>query len=137
MKHMTDNKLFTDGQYGSREKTNKRSCILQLLDVLDDLTSAYDEGKQTDIVYLDMKKVFGTVSHKRLLLKLKVCGFGDEIVCWIKDFLKDQKQRVNVNGEFFDWKSISSVILQESVLGTVLFIIYLNDLLDKIVSEYD
>ena len=53
MKHMTENNLFTDAQYGFREK---RSCILQLLDVLDDLTSTYDASCQSDVIYLDIKK---------------------------------------------------------------------------------
>ena len=67
------------------------------LGYLDDLTSAYDEGKQTDIIYLDIKKAFDTVPHKRkLLLKIKAYVFRDEIVYWIKDFLKGRKQRVNV-----------------------------------------
>lgn len=65
---MTENNLFTDAQYGFREK---RSCILQLLDVLDDLTSTYDASCQSDVIYLDIKKAFDTVPHRRLLLKLQ------------------------------------------------------------------
>lgn len=53
MKHMNDNNLFTNCQYGFREK---RSCVLQLLDVIDDLASAYDNSSQTDVIYLDIKK---------------------------------------------------------------------------------
>lgn len=64
MKHMSENNLFSDGQYGFREK---RSCILQLLDVLDDLTSAYDESKQTDVIYLDIK---------RRLIQCLISGFS-------------------------------------------------------------
>ncbi|MEW8545747.1 MAG: reverse transcriptase family protein [Candidatus Thiodiazotropha sp.] len=131
MKHMTENKLFTESQYGFREK---RSCILQLLDVLDDLTSAYDSSKQTDVIYLDIKKAFDTVPHRRLLLKLQAYGFGGEIVSWIKDFLNDRRQKVIVNGEDSDWQEITSGIPQGSVLGPVLFIIYINDLPDTLRS---
>ena len=96
MKHMTENKLFTNCQFGFREK---RICILQLLDVLDDLTKAYDENKQTDVIYIDIKKAFDTVPHRRLLLKLQAYGFGGEILAWIKDFLTDRRQKVMVNGK--------------------------------------
>ena len=64
MKHMNDNYLFSTCQYGFG---NKRSCILQLLDVLDDWTKYYDENKQIGNVYLDVKKVYDTIPHERLL----------------------------------------------------------------------
>ena len=130
MKHMTENKLFTNCQFGFREN---RSCILQLLDVLDDLTKAYDENKQTDVIYINIKKAFDTVPHRRLLLKLQAYGFGGEILAWIKDFLTDRRQKVMVNGEKSDWQEITSGIPQ-SVLGPVLFIIYINDMPDKLKS---
>ena len=131
MKHMTENKLFTNCQFGFREK---RICILQLLDVLDDLTKAYDENKQTDVIYIDIRKAFDTVPHRRLLLKLQAYGFGGEILAWIKDFLTDRRQKVMVNGENSDWQEITSGIPQGSVLGPVLFIIYINDMPDKLKS---
>ena len=131
MKHMTENNLFTDSQYGFREK---RSCILQLLDVLDDLTSTYDASCQSDVIYLDIKKAFDTVPHRRLLLKLQSYGFAGEIVTWIEDFLNGRRQKVTVNGEDSDWQGITSGIPQGSVLGPVLFIIYINDLPDTLLS---
>ena len=65
--HMNSNKLFSDCQFGFREK---RSCVLQLLDVFDDWVKAYDEGFQIDTIYLDFKKAFDSVPHRRLLVKL-------------------------------------------------------------------
>ena len=63
---MYDNNLFSTCQYSFR---HRRSCVLQLLDVLNDLSKYYDESKQKDNIYLDIKKAFDTIPHDRLLLK--------------------------------------------------------------------
>ena len=76
MNRMTANNLFTECQFGFRDK---RSCILQLLYVLDDFAKNFDQGLQTDTIYLDIKKAFDSVPHRRLLKKLHVS--------WIHDFL--------------------------------------------------
>ena len=76
----------------------KRSCILQLLDVLDDWTKYYDENKQIDSVYLDIKKAFDTIPHQRLLLKLKNYGFDGKLFKWVEVFLSERSQRVVFNG---------------------------------------
>lgn len=74
MKHMSDNNLFMDCQYGFREK---RSCVLQLIEVL---INACDKSCQSDIIYLDIKKAFDTVPHRRLLLKLKAYSIEGEVL---------------------------------------------------------
>ena len=66
MKHMTDNNLFIDSQYGFM---NKRSCVLQLLEALDYWNKSVDEGKQADTIYLNIRKAFDSISHRRLLQK--------------------------------------------------------------------
>jgi len=102
--HLTTNQLFSSCQFGFR---NKRSCVLQLLDVFDDLTWNYDNGHQTDIVYLGIKKAFDTVRHRRLLLKLKSYGFEGKLLSWIENFLMNRRQSVfflkekNLNGRMF------------------------------------
>ena len=99
MDHMTQNNLFSDCQYGFR---TKRSCILQLLDVLDDWTKFYDNSEQFDTVYLDIKKAFDSLPHQRHLLKIQTYGFEGEILKWIENFLKDRRQRVVFNGKCSD-----------------------------------
>ena len=84
MKHMNDSNLFSNCQYGFR---NKRSCILQLLDVLDDWSKYYDENKQIDTVHLDIKKAFDTIPHNRLLHKLQKYGLDGNLLSWVRDFL--------------------------------------------------
>ena len=66
MRHMIDNHLFSDLQYGFR---NKRSCVLQLLEVLDYWSKSVEEGKQIDCIYLDIRKAFDSIPHRRLLQK--------------------------------------------------------------------
>ena len=129
MKHMTDNNLFSDSQYGFR---NKRSCVLQLLEVLDYLNKSVDEGKQVDTIYLDIRKAFDSISHRRLLQKLEAYGIEGEVLEWIRDFLKGRRQRVMLNGNSSDWMDVSSGVPQGSVLGPVLFIIYINDMPDML-----
>ena len=91
--HMIKHKLFNDKQHGF---VPGRSCITQLLLVLDKWTELLDAGDPIDVVYLDFAKAFNTVPHLRLLEKLKSYGIGGEVYNWIKDFLHNRKQRVKI-----------------------------------------
>ena len=129
MKHMTENKLFSESQYGFR---NRRSCVLQLLEVLDYLSKSLDEGKQVDTIYLDIRKAFESISHRRLIQKLESYGIEGEVLEWVRDFIKGRRHRVMLDGKSSEWKDVTSGVPQGSVLGPVLFIIYINDMPDKL-----
>ena len=73
---------------------------------MQDWTLNYDEGLQTDIIYLDFAKAFDTVPHKRLLLKLKQCGFRGRVAKWLESFLTNRRQRVVLNVKFSYWPHI-------------------------------
>lgn len=81
--HMESNGLLTECQHGF---VSKRSCVTNLLGVLDDWTNSLDNGKPVDAIYLDFSKAFDTVCHERLLAKLKSYGVTDEVNDWIGGF---------------------------------------------------
>ena len=83
-----------------------------------------------DVVYLDFQKAFDKVPHQRFLLKLKAHGIGNDVINWIEKWLTHRRQRVIVDGEISNWKSVLSGVPQGLVLGPILFLIYINDLED-------
>ena len=82
---------------------------------IEDITKWIDKGSPVDIIYLDFHKAFDEVPHQRSLLKLKVHGIGEGIIDWTGQWLTDRRQRVVVDGEVSNWKSVLSGVSQGSV----------------------
>lgn len=131
MNHLESNNLLSSNQHGFR---SGRSCVTQLLEIIEIWSDLLDQGIPYDCIYLDYAKAFDKVPHIRLCRKIESHGIKGDLLKWLSNFLKNRTQMVTINNHSSSNTNVISGIPQGSVLGPILFLIYINDISEGINS---
>ena len=124
-----NNSLLSNHQNGFRKKYSTRKALVELNDII---FENMNNGNVTAAVFIDLRKAFDTVDHSILLRQLDKMGIKNDIYKWCKDYLFNREQKTLVNGINSNYLDVSCGVPQGSVLGPLFFLIYVNDIVNRI-----
>ena len=131
--YLEENNLLSPYQFGFR---SGRSVSDQLLYTYDYITQAYDGGLSVDVIFFDFRKAFDVVNHRLLLRKLSCIGVEGYLLGWLKDYLVNRKMKVVVHGSQSRQMNVCSGVPQGSVIGPVLFLVYINHVVSQLSCKF-
>ena len=129
---LNDHYKLNSNQHGFRQN---HSCQTQLIETIHQWAKELDARRSVHAVFLDFAKAFDSVPHQRLLIKLDHIGLRGPLLKWISNFLSGREQRVVIDGHYSTWRPATSGVPQGSILGPLLFLVYINDIGDNLKCE--
>ena len=130
--YIVSNSLISPVQSGF---SSNDSVVFQLIDLYDTLSNSIDDGKEIRVIFCDISKAFDRVWHRALLFKLRRMGITGLLLNWFKSYLDRRFQRVVLEGLYSDFLAVNARVTQGSILGPLLFLVYINDIVNDIGSS--
>ena len=125
MEYLTDNKILYRYQSGFRKNHSTDTCLSYLTDKI---LTGFDSGLLTGMILIDLQKAFDTINHDILLKKMSLAGFSCQSITWFESYLSNRRFQVSIKNKYSNVANINCGVPQGSILGPLLFLLYVNDM---------